>query len=898
MLVKTNRGVALLLALIASAVVLVIGASFGILVTNEIVQTGKMQDSEKALLLAEAGISDVLYQRLKYPETACFPFNNGLTMEDGSTVSDPTIPAGKMETTFPGADGLSQIHCPYEWSTTFTIGSWPNIQKVRQPQIYHPYAEELLPPNFATLPFGGFDGNHGNAPSGACGAERDCPDVYTPIGRWPEDGYIDFKTGRQIPPNNTSSKERYTTGMFISCNDNLSSAQMNECNNNEQLRDPNFTCVRFCPYMSIVSTGEVLKKRGQKVRRSVKLDVFIPTASAMIEKYVDLTYAKYMDINAPVHINRWKLGYPHPWSDEIDPNKWWAFMYSLQAMWDGLEDILGSGFDFEWLDLVWQLPSAIGNLINPPPVISLSEEYQDNELCFEVPIVGELCINTTVIHIPERLPLPVPLWEKWDDRLKEMEEEAESANVLPLRKLHYDGYPDYTGSQNDEEEDPEGMLDLHCPANAAPRRIHNCFRGDDYTQWGGGGELFDLFKPDGTPDPSCYNYYIGGAECKIDTATKKVNNSLPMSQEKQTNCLFDLTPGIGDLLKQCFLNCAAFAIACNCDPNDNYGGGLCEKCGQVFCKERPLFKFMGKHRVSEGSKVYIDGTTLLGMRTPIHTCYQGAEDILCVSFDFLDMHIEFGFPHWHTGNFQVSGELLSIGKLHLADKIDVYGGTIYAKENIVKDQSSGIDVYLNAKAILCAIIRYFTGFDPCNPDLCGIPIICDILEAFIQPIFDLLWMMLEDLLKAIFGIDIDLERIPLTNNKVIDFAKVPLMARGDPTNPTRNAGTIYTQKTFIYAPPDTEFLVALLNQLLDWLGAGIFEFVPAADPFVLDNGGALIAKEDIIFAGGHPRVDLGIQKPGGDSIGIGFAIAGRDMKIRGDIGQIECEDINDEASCN
>jgi len=97
LLMSQEQGAAFLLAVVASAVLLMVGTAFAMLIANEGKSLKRQTAYDQALYVAESGIEDVLYQRAKQQGDKCFPFKATTEIESISiNTEDIAGAAGAM----------------------------------------------------------------------------------------------------------------------------------------------------------------------------------------------------------------------------------------------------------------------------------------------------------------------------------------------------------------------------------------------------------------------------------------------------------------------------------------------------------------------------------------------------------------------------------------------------------------------------------------------------------------------------------------------------------------------------------------------------------------------------------------------------------------------------------
>jgi hypothetical protein len=654
-----QRGAAFVLAILASAVLLMLGSAFALLVGNELRALQRMTAHDQALYVAESGIEDLLYQRAKNQSDKCFPFTDDGTLSgaagaiiNGSAATCDDDPDTDADLTDPDRD---DIPC------------WPYNERM--------YANVLtFGPNFYC--------HDGSDPV-------DCPS-YAPLAVWPAGpsggvGWKDMEPDRPapLPSAAASSGKRYTTGFFTVCNDDSAGDDPATWN---CLSPP---CNRRVMRFSFVSVGEVDVRPGHPVQRAVKVDIIDPALyTGVIDKYVDLTLMYEARIKGPIHINGW-------WN--ANQNEYSAILV-----------MLGGTLSFVPL---------IMSIFNPPDLVSVSfPEPPGGDPQPFLALGGYI----NWVHLPVRLDIPSVNWDQFEGRMETLYDDAldfyDSGQVRLLKMENYDPgnmyntqgdggdeFPCASSPQADANagfhdasahncKDAEFSLEFCesgsatdqtcCARNAGPGRIHNC-RSDGYQTWS--NVAFDLF-----------NYNTGSFVTGTEPARLGGN---PGPRDKS---LRYVTARIFDL---------------------HFSGGGCAFTNPFACLtrdiNRPQFVFMGRHEYT--GKVFIDGTMGIGTRTPYHTCGTGdpALSLWCVELGpwsvlGVSINFAFGVPHWHLGKAHITGEMLAHGKLYMADHIYIDGGAIYADDHVIKDESSGMDLSIHLGMLLCWILSGGSGSPMCT----------------------------------------------------------------------------------------------------------------------------------------------------------------------------------------
>lgn len=687
--------------------------------------------------------------------------------------------------------------------------------------LCHPYNEKLYANilEYGNSAGGGFECNDGSDPS--------CP--YNPVGVWPakadgSEGWRDMDGAKPVPlaDRATSSGQRYTTSFFTLCNDN--------CNNGEKDIEPGKSrccltppCPQHVIRLSVVSVGEVDVGPGRTIRRAVKVDI-LPAAlySGVIDKYVDMTMMYSTDINGPIHINGW-------WAN----NQYHAFLLTMSA---SLAPLL--------------------TILDPPDMVSVSFPEDPANPDWQPPLGLS---HITWVHLPIRLEIPDVNWKKWEDRMKALYTQAATfyANGY-VHKLHNDG--DCSSATPDDEYcDPSlnpldgRFLGFDCPKNTpnpehpdgSNPRIHNC-RKSSLTVWN--NTAIDLY------DVNTGNWKTGARYPTDMPSTSDMDESLGYKDKDYIKIGLNAGCGFSNLM------------AC-----------------LIVTKHRPEFAFMGKHEFN--GLVFIDGTIMMSTRTPYHTC--GTDECegsgFCIDFPYCfklgelaGFSFQLGIPHWHLGETRVNGEVLVNGRLFMGDWVRLMGGSIYAARDAVKDETSGIDLSLDIKELLC--------FWMPTVSILGISVnICDLVLSLLDP-----------LIKAILPW---WPTIDLSNNGLWDN-KAYLDLSGNSAVGTINPGTLFTRGDFIMRPPDTELTMYLIQMIVDFIPS--LKAKPAVDPVRIFEYGAIVAGGRFVggqFYGGDidisgsSRMDIVTCTPGnggsnctstGDN-STGYALARGRLMVGSDI---------------
>ena len=813
LIITREQGAAFILAVIGMGILAIMGASFAFMLDNEAKSHARKTAYDQALFVAEAGIEDVLYQRSKNQSDLCFPYSDDGTLTGAAGEINGSANGATCDTD-PDTDAD-----PQDPGDDDVMPCWPYNEKL--------YANELtFGPNFYC--------NDGSDSS-------DCP-TYRPLAVWPAGpsggvGWKDMEPQRTtpLPAANQSSGMRYTTGLFTVCNDDFigDDTSVEPAKSQVCLSGP--PCNRSIIKLSIVSVGEVETRPKESVQRAVKVDIIPPALySGVIDKYIDLTLMYETNINGPVHINGW-------WN-------------SNQNRYDSI--LLLASLSF----------APILAMFDPPEVISVSYPEDPANPDWQPPLA--LGGNITYIHLPVRIEIPEVNWKQFEDRMKQLYSDAlamyGAGNVETLKMEDYlpgnmyytagDGSPEYdcepggimtpdpVDEESDECTDAHGMFEWCesggsgssecCSNNAGPDRIHNC-RRNGHQVWS--NVAFDLY------DLNTTSWVTGSEPGHLGGGGGPRDRSL----RPKVKTYFEL-----------------------------HLGGACSISNPLGCLSRdvnrPQFVFMGRHEFA--GKVFIDGTMGIGTRTPYHTCGpgDGPLSVYCIIIDLTIITIAFGFPHWHTGNIKVTGELLVNGQLFMADYIKVDGGAIYADDHIIKDETSGFDIILNLADLLCTIF--------------SIPsFACAVVQAIVNPLISavLPWWPTIDLSNdGIFG-------------DLIGFDTF-LDIDGWNTAGVINSGTIYTRGDFRYDEPAFDLAMFIGQQLISWILGNIgLSLVPALDPIRIWNNGAIVAggrelapgvyENGNIYLAPQDRLDVLVSDPDGGGEDVGFMFARGSLQVNSDI---------------
>ncbi|MEW5946726.1 MAG: hypothetical protein AB1742_11055 [bacterium] len=811
-----ERGSGLILAIVSALVLSMIGGTFAMLVQNESRNASRVGAREQALYVAESALQEVLFIRTLAAENMCYPFVS-LTPQQQNILTGSGLPLGGSVSIAGLCDEESSFDVdPTDPDNDF-LPCWPYNEAL--------YGETFLfPPHYC---------NDGSNPSGDGSQPGDgmCAN-FNPLAWWPYDNSMPDGIG-WMPMNETVSKplslsdskteagsQRYTTAFFTTCGDDFARGEdtTTEPAASQVCISP--PCDRRVLFLSVVSVGEVMTKDNERVQRSVKIDIH-PSAlyTGVIDQYVDITGMVSTNINGPIHINGW-------W--DSDSNTWRAFFAAFSAS-----------------------LAPIYTAFDPPELISVSypEDPTNPDWQPVFPIIGSLgYINW--IHLPIRLEMPNVNWNKWLDRMKQLYQDALSLpNSQLLRMSDYnnanmydtdgDGTVDYPcddaggSGQSDECRDNDNWLNWKCPKNAPDSgRIHNC-RSSGYAVWQ--DTFFDLF------DNNTGNK-VSGAESPPDLTGVGVGVRDKSLRYRQKDIFrFDWTnPACS------FTNIAACFIQ---------------------TVNRPQFVFMGYHEFR--GKAFVDGAIGIGTRTPYHTCGTGDGVPFCISFSIIGFTVEFGIPHWHIGKVKILGEAVFNGRLYMADYVNIAGGAVYADEDVIKDEASGVDITLDLSGLLCWLF--------------GGGLVCDIVMAVLNPIIQTIipwWPTLD-----------------LTNNGLIDN-QAYLDIDGGNLGTVVNSGSLFTRGSFSYEAPAFDLALFLIDRFLS-LFLPFLNLEPAIDPIRIYNFGAIVAAGK--YTGGrwyggditldsHPRMDFMTCDPTGDGIcdssgeaSTGYAIARGKLAVKSDI---------------
>ena len=812
-IVTREQGAAFILAVLAIGILALMGASFAFMLENEARSQSRRAAFDQALFVAESGIEDVLYQRAKNQSDLCFPYSDDGTLSGAAGEINGSANSATCD------DNPDTDADPQDPGDDDVVPCWPYNEKL--------YANELtFGPNFYC--------NDGSDSS-------DCP-TYRPLAVWPAGssggvGWKDMESDKPtpLPGANLSSGMRYTTGLFTVCNDDFIGDDVTVEPAKTQVCLSGPPCNRSVVKLSIVSVGEVQTRPRESVRRAVKVDIIPPALYAgVIDKYVDISFMYEANINGPVHINGW-------WNANQNRYDSILLLASLSV-------------------------APILAIFDPPEVLSVSYPEDPANPDWQPPIA--LGGNITYIHLPVRIEIPEVNWSQFEGQMDKLYSDAlamyGAGNVERLKMSDYDPasmyntngagpveYPCDTGGfpfpnpvddESDECTDANGLFSWCesggaassecCSNNAGDGRIHNC-RKDGHQLWS--NVAFDLY------DFNTGSWVTGNEPGHLGGGVGPRDRSL----RHKVKTFFEI-----------------------------HTGGGCSISNPLACVtrqvNRPQFVFMGKHEFA--GQVFIDGTMGIGTRTPYHTCGpgDGPASVYCVIIDFGFASIAFGFPHWHTGNVKITGELLVNGQLFMADYIKVDGGAIYADDHIIKDETSGFDIILDISDLLCAIF--------------GIPgIWCNIITGIVNPLIGIAfpWWPTIDLSND--GIFADL----------IGF-ETYLDIDGWNTAGVINSGTIYTRGDFRYEEPAFDFAMFAANQLIGWiLGNFGLSLEPAMDPIRIWNNGAIVAggrelapgvyENGNVYLGNQKRLDILVADPDGVGEDVGFVFARGSLQVNSDI---------------
>ena len=242
------------------------------------------------------------------------------------------------------------------------------------------------------------------------------------------------------------------------------------------------------------------------------------------------------------------------------------------------------------------------------------------------------------------------------------------------------------------------------------------------------------------------------------------------------------------------------------------------------------------------------------------------------------IHFAFGVPHWHMGEARITGELLAHGRLFMADYVRIDGGAIYADDNVIKDETSGLDMELNMSMLLCYV---FGGF--------AVSPFCEFLFAGTWngiPMWPGLDFLIQNLGMPWWPY------INFTNNGLVDF-KSYLDIDGWNTAGLKNSGVLYTRgDVWVTEPPGMDATNMMLNLVLGGF-APFVSIVPSLDPVRIWNGGAIIAggrelspgvfDHGNVYIGEGRRLDLLTFNPDTNQPDMGFVFARGALQVHGDI---------------
>ncbi|HOC92863.1 MAG TPA: pilus assembly PilX N-terminal domain-containing protein [bacterium] len=902
-----ERGVAMVVTLMAIAVMGFVGASFSLMLMNETRSANSNVLAQQALYVAESGIQDVLFQRSKRPADMCFPYffhDDALTAEERLQIIDDLTGAKSGS----GCGEKCEIagRTVWEHACNPVINSIPSAAPATAELPCWPYNEQLYA-NY--IHFGpDYKCNDGSD-------NTDCPD-YDPLFYWPAngDGSMGWKDWSEVVSATTmplanqtqSSGARYTTGFFTLCNDDFEGIQPGETGFDlacEEAQDSAGTvpCAQYVIRLSIVSVGEV-QAGPNIVRRAVKSDLAPPSLySGVVDKYVDMTLMWQTDINGPIHVNGW---------------------------WDGFESrSFLAAFDLA--------PAAFFTILDPPEMVSLSYPEPPGGDWQPSDILGiSLSHDIVYVHLPVRIEIPQVNWAKWEDRMNALYLEAnnlysDASKVMGLRYCKFGPAGSVTstlGDCGDAGEQyvcdnsgnalPDDCLEPSFPKfistmNPGPspynvafdgtaqqpnrRRIHNVNR-NTYQLWHSGTEqVFDLFDQwDEHPD-----HWVKGEEpAHIPGASADGHRDKSL----QNKVRFVLDPHFD-------IGCLACVIMGGINL-DNFVA-----CCVGKSENRYAFAFMGRHEFRDF--VFIDGVMGVGFRSPYHSCgtEDGALGIYCIVVPeicplewLLDPFgagpgpcipsWKIGLPHWHLGSAMVTGEVLVNGRTFMADWIRIEGGTIYSDGHIIKDESSGYDMIIRLDQLVCWILGLAFGGALTIDIIPGVleVNICDVIFAVLNPI--------------IGGLVPWWPEMNLTNNELIDFATYLDINGTVNTYATAvNPGTLYTRGDFRLLEPGWDaasmIFTTVLKQFLPFL-----EIVPAMDPIRIWNGGAIVAggtargapvvhnlKDQVgtpfeyyeayqhgnIYLTNNRRADILTYNPNTDERSVGYVMARGGLSVWGDI---------------
>lgn len=826
-----EKGAGIILAIIATLVLTLIAGTFAMLVQNEARSAARGAAREQALYVAESGIEKVLFYRSMVSMNMCFPFVSliGKPGYDGSyeqTLYNDGLPEGKLN---PAAN-----------SNNCFEQSGIDVDLADGDEDYFecwPYNEALYEGVLTIPPHECNDGSD----------STNCPD-YNPLAWWPKDdtmpgsvGWMamDESVGAPLTVNDSDTEggsQRFTTGFFTTCNDAFNSGEdyTNPPGSDIVCSDPPPAggCARRVMFFSLVSVGEVVTKDNETMRRAVKVDI-TPAAlySGVVDQYVDLTMMMSANINGPIHINGW-------WNN----NRWYAF------------------FAFFSASLV-----PVYSLFDPPDMISVSfpedPANPDWQPCF--PLIGCLA-NITYVHLPVRIDIPDVNWDKWLDRMRDLYGDFANLGGKQVHLLKMDDYDpanmyntagdgsvEYpcTGAQQDECTDNEEWFVWDCPPNTQPLgaknpRIHNC-RSTGYALWG-------------DPNDTYFDLYDNNTGAEVNSASA---GGIPPTPSDMTSASH-INKSLRYVWKQII------------DPSiDNPGCSFTDISACLVRDElRPQFQFMGYHEYR--GKVFIDGTMGLGIRTPYHTCGTGDGFPWCVTIPAIGPlpSWSFGIPHWHIGRAKIVGEVVFNGRIYMADYINIAGGAVYADEDIIKDETSGMDVTIDFSALLCWIFTGGAG-----------SLLCDAIMFILNPLMQFIFPWWPT--------------IDLTNNGLIDFEAYLDIDGGNLMN-VINSGSLFTRGSFLYEEPSFDLALFALNTIIGMF-LPFLELQPAIDPIRVYNFGSIVAagkNQGGVWSGGdiiledHDRMDFMTCDPTGDGIcdsaseaSTGYGIARGTFQVGSDI---------------
>jgi hypothetical protein len=843
LLLSQEQGAAFILAVVASAVLLMVGTAFAMLIANESRGLARATAYDQALYVAESGIEDVLYQRAKNQGDKCFPFKATTVNPETGATEDTQLYTGANGALINGpgttCDGNPDTDADLTDGDKDDMPCWPYNERL--------YANVLtFGPNFYC--------HDGSDPV-------DCPS-YAPLAVWPAGpgggvGWKDMEPqGPPLPLTNiaSSSGKRYTTGFFTVCNDDSVGDDPATWN---CLSPP---CNRRVVRFSVVSVGEVDTRPGESVQRAVKVDIIDPALySGVIDKYVDLTLMYETRIKGPIHINGW-------WN--ANQNEYSAILA-----------LLGGTLSFAPL---------LMSIFNPPDLVSVS---------FPEPPGGDpqplITLGGVInwVHLPVRIDIPSVNWDQFENRMKTLYNDAlgfyssgatrllkmenyDPGNMYNTQGAGGDEFPCSSSAQADanaghNDSSPHNCRDAEfflqfcesgsataqtcCARNAGAGRIHNCSDGP-YTNWS--NVAFDLFNFNtGSHVTGTEPGHLGGGAGPRDRSLRYV-----------TSRIFDL----------------------------HFSGGGCGFLNPFACLTRditrPQFVFMGRHEYS--GKVFIDGTMGIGTRTPYHTCGpgDGTLSFWCIEvgpWNVLGITINFAFgvPHWHLGKAKITGELLVHGKLWMADHVYIDGGAIYADDHVIKDESSGMDLRIHMGMLLCFIVTAIAG---------GGGPLCTLIFQGTFTILGLnvqVWMGLDGLLALIIPW---WPWVDLTNNGLVDF-KAYLDINGWNTAGVINSGTLYSRgDVWVIESPGMDITNMLLNLVVGGF-APFLDITPAVDPVRIWNNGAIVANgrevtpgagdydHGNVYLGAHQRLDLMTYNPDTGDPDTGFVFARGALQVNSDI---------------